>query len=89
MIPFRELPAEIRESIFWHSDLQLQNNNQAPALLLALAADPVLYEEVRPVYKAKNAVVTLCNQQAFKKIKMRELLKYRYLKLQFPEHEDV
>ena len=89
MASFKLLPSEIREMIYWNADLQVQLDNVAPALVLACARDALLYSEVIPIYKARNAIITLCNQQSFKKIKMKELLKIRYLKLQFPEHENM
>ena len=89
MSSLEKLPAEVREMIYREADLQVKHGNNAPPLVLALAADPRLYREILPIYHDMNAVITLSNQQAFKKFRMKQLLKIHYLKLQFPEHEDM
>ncbi|KAH8590754.1 hypothetical protein B0O99DRAFT_745052 [Bisporella sp. PMI_857] len=89
MTTLRDIPPELREAIYREVDLQVRRGNNAPPLVLALAADNALYAEILPIYKSKNAVITLSNQQEFKRIKMKQLLKINHLKLQFPKHEDI
>lgn len=65
--------------------LILQHDNNAPAILLALAADAELYSEAVAVYKEINAKVTSENQEAFAKLKLHEAIKIRHLKIVFPD----
>jgi hypothetical protein len=84
MFPIRSLPFEIRAMIYPHT-LILQHDNNAPAILLALAADSELYSEALDVYKEINAKVTTENQEAFAKLKLGEAVKIRHLKIVFPD----
>jgi hypothetical protein len=83
MFPIQELPFELRALIYPHA-LVLQHDNSAPTLLLALAADPVLYAEAQSMYRAINAIVTTKTQDAFGKLKWSELMKTRHLRFVFP-----
>jgi hypothetical protein len=80
MFFFKKLPVEIRAMIYLDA-LELQHDDQAPALLLALAADKDIYSEVLPIYREINAKVTLENNDAFKKLHMTRLLKIKHIKI--------
>ena len=80
---FKLLPADIRVMIYPYTDLQMQHDLNAPAVVLALAADPVLCNEILPFYKACNKTITFQDQEDFKKMKMKELLKIRYLRISY------
>ena len=75
-----KLPPEIRVKIYPHA-LALNYNNQAPALLLALAKEPILYAEARFLYLKINARVDESNKEAFKARHSKQLLQLRHLML--------
>jgi hypothetical protein len=83
MFPIKELPFELRALIYPHA-LILQHDGNAPALLLALAADAGLFAEAQRTYQAINSTLTNGNQDVFGKLKMSELMKTRHLKCVFP-----
>jgi hypothetical protein len=82
MFPLKELPFELRALIYPHA-LILQHDGNAPALLLALAADAGLFAEAQRIYQAINSTLTNENQDVFGKLKMSELMKIRHLKCVF------
>jgi hypothetical protein len=75
-----KFPPEIRIKIYPHA-LALNYNNQPPALLLALAKDPIMYAEARSVYLKINARVDQSNREAFKARRFKQLLQIRHLML--------
>jgi hypothetical protein len=83
MFPIKELPFELRALIYPHF-LILQHDGNAPALLLALAADAGLFAEAQRTYQTINSTLTDENQDVFGKLKMSELMKIRHLKCVFP-----
>jgi hypothetical protein len=83
MFTIKELPFELRVLIYPHA-LILQHDGNAPALLLALAADAGLFAEVQRAYQAINSTLTNKNQDVFGKLKRGELMRIRHLKCVFP-----
>jgi hypothetical protein len=83
VFPLKSLPAEIRKFIYPHNNaLALPHDSKTiPALLLALAADKELFEEALEMYKSINVVVTKQNIEQFKGMRMKDLLKFRHLKI--------
>lgn len=75
-----KLPPEVRMKIYPHA-LALNHNNQPPALLLALAKEPILYAEARSLYLKINARVDQSNREAFKARPSKQLLQIRHLML--------
>jgi hypothetical protein len=83
MFPIKELPFELRALIYSHA-LILQHDGNAPALLLALAADAGLFAEAQRVYQTINSTLASENQDVFGKLKKSELMKIRHLTCVFP-----
>ncbi|KAI9056115.1 hypothetical protein LZ554_001043 [Drepanopeziza brunnea f. sp. 'monogermtubi'] len=87
--PFRfgELPIELRHKIYrlWGKggNLALRHCGQAPPLVLALCRDETLGLEVTDLYKKLNYGVTVFNEAAFGKKRLRELIVYENLHLQY------
>jgi hypothetical protein len=72
------LPLELRRLLYGEA-LELQPGLQAPALLLALAAEPELQIEALPIFKKVNFVLTLRNQAVFLALPNKDLLSIRHL----------
>ena len=80
MFPIKNLPAEIRDMIYPHA-LAIQHDNQAPPLLVALAADKELYVQAQKIYRQVNIHVSAKNEEAFKMERLSKMLKYNHIKL--------
>ena len=80
MLPFKKLPAETRAMIYPDA-LQLQHDGQAPALLLALAADEILYNEAFAIYRKINVNVAKKNEDCVKEQPLCRLLKIKYIRI--------
>jgi hypothetical protein len=76
----KTLPMELRVLVYMNG-LQLQPGLQAPALLLALAANQDLYAEALPIYEKINFFAKIRNKQLFLKMPLKDLLKIRHLTL--------
>ena len=63
--------------------MYLAHDNKCPALLVALAKDPQLYEEARHIY-LQNANVTLDNEKAFRRTSLFNLGRIKHLKVVLP-----
>jgi len=86
---FRLLPKELRLKIYpLSNNLALTYAGGPPALLLAVAPDPVLYAEVRPIYLSQNASVSRSSQEAFKKWPMSRILALRHIRLHWEALEN-
>lgn len=78
---FRSLPLELRLQIYEDYDLSIQAENNAPALLLALCkAEPELYAELLVIYKALNLVVRQEKQEDFRRLRLKKLLEFKYVR---------
>lgn len=80
MFPFKKLPAETRVMIYPDA-LQLQHDGQAPALLLALVVDEVLYNEAFAIYSKINANIAKKDEDSFKKQPLSKLLEIKYIRI--------
>jgi hypothetical protein len=80
--PLKALPIELRLKIY-PSQLRLQYEKQAPALLLALAADKDLYQEVKEVFRKLNICFTGLNSQALKEMSLSKIFQFRHLNFQW------
>ncbi|PBP26385.1 hypothetical protein BUE80_DR002663 [Diplocarpon rosae] len=91
---FKELPNEIRSMIYpLCGNLALRHDGQAPALVLALARDSLLGAEVKTLYKEINCRIGVDNEAEFGQKKLKELLVFRNVYLQWglaggEEHSD-
>ncbi|RDL33940.1 uncharacterized protein BP5553_08308 [Venustampulla echinocandica] len=82
---FKGLPKEVRAMVS-QLELELQFDNELPALLVALAPDKQLFKEALHLFKKINANVTEENEAEFKRKRMFELLHIKYLKLDSGPH---
>jgi hypothetical protein len=62
-----------------NKNLVVSYDGQPPNLLLALAADKVLFNEAKSIYLKTNAVTTANNEAAYKAMKLKDLLCLRHI----------
>ncbi|PBP22388.1 hypothetical protein BUE80_DR006751 [Diplocarpon rosae] len=81
---FKDLPNEIRSMIYpLCGNLAMRHDGQAPALVLALARDSLLGEEVKTLYKEINCRIDVDNEAEFGRKKLKELLVFRNIYMQW------
>ncbi|CAL3962273.1 unnamed protein product [Diplocarpon coronariae] len=81
---FKELPNEIRSMIYpLCGNLAVRHDGQAPALVLALARDPFLGEEVKVIYRETNCSIDVDNEAKFGTKKLKDLLVFRNIYMQW------
>ncbi|KAF8854992.1 hypothetical protein BDZ45DRAFT_746883 [Acephala macrosclerotiorum] len=73
---------------WYRSDVALEPGNPLPPLLLAFSSteEPELYQEAKRTFKDVNVVLMERNQDAFKALPMKQMLKIRHLTLIFGEN---